>query len=151
MRDVPLLLRHRYALLMEISTLNARTVARYLLQFRRWMVPRLQSEELIGFIVEDRALGPVGSGCLWVAKDFPRLHNPSGVTPYVLSVFVEPVRRRRGVATRLLRELIRAGRATGGSRIRLHASPEGRRLYRNLGFERTWEMRLDLGHRRRPR
>lgn len=131
-------------MLMEISGVDGPTVDRYLARFRRWMSPRLRSKELVGLIVEDRAHRPLGSGCLWIAHDYPRLNNLGGVTPYILSVFVEPDRRRGGVATRLLRELIRKGRATGGARIRLHASAQGRQLYRNLGFERTWEMRLDL-------
>lgn len=129
---------------MEISGVDGSTVDRYLLRFRRWMTPRLRSGELVGFIVEDPTGESLGSGCLWVALEYPRLNNLTGITPYVLSVFVEPNHRREGVATRLLRELIREGRGTGGRRIQLHASDQGRRLYRELGFERTWEMRLDL-------
>ena len=34
-------------------------------------------------------------------------------------------------------------------RLMLHASEMGRKVYSKLGFKRTWEMRLDLGHKRR--
>jgi len=32
-------------------------------------------------------------------------------------------------------------------RLMLHASEMGRKVYSELGFKRTWEMRLDLAHK----
>jgi GNAT superfamily N-acetyltransferase len=143
-RDIPVLLRHRRAMLLEISDSTETAVDRYLRAFRRWMTPRLQTGELRGFVAEDSPGRALGSGCLWLAREYPRLGNPTGKTPYALSVFVEPGHRRQGVATRLLRVLVREGRRIGAERIRLHSSVQGRRLYQSLGFERTWEMRLLL-------
>jgi GNAT superfamily N-acetyltransferase len=69
--------------------------------------------------------------------------------PYLFSMFTEPRFRRKGVASRILKEAIRWSRKNGYGRILLHASKKGRRLYGENGFTRTWEMRLELDRRKR--
>jgi GNAT superfamily N-acetyltransferase len=63
---------------------------------------------------------------------------------YVFNVFTERPWRRRGVAERLMREVIEWARAHGIRRLTLHASDEGRLLYQKLGFMATNEMRREL-------
>jgi GNAT superfamily N-acetyltransferase len=60
----------------------------------------------------------------------------------IINVFTEPEWRRRGVAERLLRRIIEWARAEHVDRIILHASDEGRSLYKRLGFVVSNEMRL---------
>ena len=60
----------------------------------------------------------------------------------VLSVYVEPEWRRRGVGEALMRALLEALSARGIRRVVLHATDDGRRLYERLGFLPTNEMRL---------
>ena len=59
-------------------------------------------------------------------------------------MYTEPGFRGRGVGTQILRMAIKWAQSNGYSRIVLHASKAGRSLYLRQGFERTWEMRLDL-------
>lgn len=63
---------------------------------------------------------------------------------YVFNVFTERPWRRRGVAERLMREVIDWAGAHGIRRLTLHASAEGRLLYEKLGFAATNEMRCEL-------
>jgi ribosomal protein S18 acetylase RimI-like enzyme len=57
-----------------------------------------------------------------------------------------------GVATRVIHAAERAAVSAGADRIRLHAAPNARRLYRELGYVRGWEMRKRLLRpSRRPR
>jgi GNAT superfamily N-acetyltransferase len=60
----------------------------------------------------------------------------------IVDVFTEPEWRRRGVAALLLEEIIEWSRKEGLDRLVLHASEEGRALYKRLGFVPSNEMRF---------
>jgi GNAT superfamily N-acetyltransferase len=60
---------------------------------------------------------------------------------YIVNVYTEPEHRRRGLSRRLMEEVIAWCRANGMTRITLHASRAGRRMYEDLGFVTTNEMR----------
>jgi GNAT superfamily N-acetyltransferase len=62
----------------------------------------------------------------------------------ILNVYTYPEYRRRGVARRLMQEMIDWCRREGFERVSLHTSPDGRHLYESLGFEPSNEMRLLL-------
>ena len=55
---------------------------------------------------------------------------------------LEPEWRRQGIAEQLLTEIINWSKEQKLDRLVLHASEEGRRLYEQLGFVSTNEMRL---------
>jgi len=59
-------------------------------------------------------------------------------------MYTEPDFRRRGLATRIVREAVAWCRSAGFRSMRLHASRAGRRVYAKLGWERTWEYALRL-------
>ena len=59
----------------------------------------------------------------------------------VLNVYVASQYRRRGIARRLMEEILAWVPTTDVVQLVLHASDEGRRLYESLGFVPTNEMR----------
>jgi GNAT superfamily N-acetyltransferase len=59
----------------------------------------------------------------------------------ILNVYVEPRWRRRGLARRLMTEILGWADAAGVVRLVLHASADGRPLYETLGFIPSNEMR----------
>ncbi len=59
----------------------------------------------------------------------------------VMNVYTAPAWRRRGIARRLMEEIIAWAKTAGIVRLVLHASDEGRPLYTALGFVPTNEMR----------
>jgi ribosomal protein S18 acetylase RimI-like enzyme len=63
---------------------------------------------------------------------------------YILNVYVYPEHRRRGVARKLMHEMLEWCRAERFTAVALHASVDGRALYDELGFTPTNEMRLQL-------
>ncbi len=69
---------------------------------------------------------------MWLQQVQPRPHRASMVQPYLLSMYTEPDFRRRGVASMVVKEAIEWCR---------------KNKYSQLGFKRTWEMRLDLAHK----
>ena len=65
-----------------------------------------------------------------------------GSQALIINVFTEPDWRRKGLAERLLKEIIEWSREQKIDRLVLHASAGGRGLYERLGFVETNEMRL---------
>jgi GNAT superfamily N-acetyltransferase len=65
----------------------------------------------------------------------------TGQEGIVLNVYVEPDFRRRGLARRLMEEILAWVPGTNIVRLVLHASEDGRPLYLSLGFVPTNEMR----------
>jgi GNAT superfamily N-acetyltransferase len=59
----------------------------------------------------------------------------------VVNVYTEPAHRRRGLARLLMNEVIQWARDTRVESLVLHAAPDGRPLYDQLGFQSTNEMR----------
>ena len=71
------------------------------------------------------------------------------MTPYVMSMYTVPKYRGLGVATKIVKNAMSWTSRLGYSRLTLHASDDGRRVYKKLGFERSWEMRLELDTKRK--
>jgi GNAT superfamily N-acetyltransferase len=88
-----------------------------------------------------------GSGSLWFMPQEPRPGIPRGVIPYIMSMYTRPEHQRQGIATAVVRALVREARKSGAARVTLHAADQGKPVYERLGFEPTAEMRLWL---RRP-
>ena len=118
--------------------------------YRRWLRSRLLARTAVAVVAtyEGRV---VGSAVGWLRDDQPRPGAPMVRIPSVLSVYVEPELRGRGIASALTKWLLGWARSAGYPRVLLHASRFGRSVYRRLGFERTWEMRFGGSYGRLPR
>ena len=69
----------------------------------------------------------------------------AGLRGQILNMYTTPAWRRRGIASELVRLLIRHARDKQCGRITLHALPGARRIYEGLGFIGTdSEMKLEL-------
>lgn len=116
--------------------------------FRRWFRTEFARGSLVGFLVRDARHAAVASGLVWFHADHPRPRHPL-TSAYLLSIYTVPSFRGRGLASRIVRAAVAEARRRRVARVALHASTAGRSVYRRLGFERSWEMRLRL--RPRPR
>lgn len=147
--DLPRLVAHRRAMFFAIGGFSERDLAKADPVYRRWLRGRLRSgtAHALVAVVAGR---PVGSAVSWLREDQPRPGWPSLRVPYILSVYVDPAQRGRGIASRLTKELVDWAIARGYPRSILHASTFGRSLYRKLGFRRTWEMRFGGPYRSGP-
>jgi GNAT superfamily N-acetyltransferase len=142
--DWRVLIAHRHGMFAEIPGNSARRLSAHDAVYRRWILPRIRSGEVIELLVESRTGRVIASGGIWFRPEQPRPSLARPVVPYLFSMFTEPKFRRRGFARRIVREALRICRARGFRRVTLHAAPKGRPLYRAMGFERSWEMRIDL-------
>jgi GNAT superfamily N-acetyltransferase len=111
--------------------------------FVPWVIEKMRAGEYLGWfaVAEDGAIA-AGAG-LWLMDWPPHMIGP-GSRGNILNVYTEPGYRRQGLARRLTETAIDWCRAYGIGTVILHASEEGRELYRSLGFERTNEMRRSV-------
>ena len=142
-KDLDLLVRHRRSMWEAISDISVRDLDAADSVYRRWALVRLRSNRLAGFIVEVGGM-PVASGCVWLMQVQPRPRHKGTNAAYLLSMFTEPDHRGKGHATRIVRAAIRWAKSRGVPVLLLHASDFGEPVYRQLGFERTREMRRVL-------
>ncbi len=144
LRDIDILVRHRRAMWRALHIRKKILLDKADKEYAAWARARLRDSQLKAWIVKDNNGKIAGSGCLWLQSIQPRPGNPSKVQPYLLSMYTEPVFRRRGVASMIVEEAIGWSTKNGHNRLLLHASETGRKVCRKYGFKRTWEMRLRL-------
>lgn len=97
-----------------------------------------------GWLAVTPAGEAVASGGVVVDEHPPGPNNPSGRTAYIMNMYTLPAYRRRGLARRILLEILAWARAAGLTRAALHASEQARPLYYGLGFRPSNEMRASL-------
>jgi len=97
-----------------------------------------------GFLAVDDAGQVIGGGGIVISPWPSLLGQRQPRRAMILNVYVEPSHRRRGVARKLMKTMIEWCRVNGFITVALHASEEGRKLYEQLGFKPTNEMKLEL-------
>jgi len=141
--ELPILLEHRRLMWVDMGRLGRDAKDPSAKAFHGWMSRHLRKKDILAIVaVEGDRI--VASGCVWFQETQPRPHLPQTATPYLLSVYTEPDRRRLGLARRIVEALIAESRRRGYGRVSLHASDEGRPLYDSLGFKASPEMWLDF-------
>lgn len=148
--DAAVLARHRAEMFRDMGELPAECYAPLLAASQAHFVDALPAGRYHGWLAV-RAGRPeqvVAGAGLQLIERLPRPDAQGRVIAasegYVFNVFTERPWRRRGVAERVMREVIDWARAHGVRRLTLHASAEGRLLYQKLGFVATNEMRCEL-------
>ena len=144
LRDADVLVVHRRRMWEDIGGRTRKALDAADPVYRRWLIRETKAGRYLGFVAENAEGRVVASGCLWLQPGQPRPGDPRCVDPYLLSMYTEPAYRGKGLATRIAREAVRWCREHGHGRMTLHASKAGRGVYRGVGFERTWEMRIRM-------
>lgn len=149
-RDLETLVRHRRRMWEDIGEGGAAALDVADRAYRRWLRERFRSRRIVAFGLVTGEGITVSTGVLYLRPpDEPRPNPGQRSGPYLMSMYTEPPWRRQGLAERIVRACIDWSRREGKAVITLRAAPMGRGLYRRLGFERRWEMRLEL-HRPPP-
>jgi len=129
------------AMFEEVGIIHERDMApEWRVRLRRYMERRIREDDA-RFLVALDGDSIVGTAAAIVSDGYPFVVHEI-LRGYVFGVRVAPTHRRRGIARRLTEGSIAFLRARGCAKIRLHASPFGRRIYEGLGFRPTNEMEL---------
>ena len=142
--DVPELLRHRRGMFLDMGETDAAALDK----MEAGAGPLIARGLREGFFHAWLALTPerrvVGGGAVHLPLYPASTRELKERRPCILNVFVDAEFRRKGVARRLMEEMVGWCRTEGYASVYLHASEQGRPLYISMGFEPTNEMRLDL-------
>jgi GNAT superfamily N-acetyltransferase len=142
--DLDLVLHHRRRMFEDMGEGDAERLAQMVEVSRPLLERGLREGFYQGFFLEDeRGRVVAGAGVIRLEFQAPARH-PEPRRSWIVNVFTEPEHRRRGLARRLCEAIVAWGRESGLGSLYLHASDEGRPLYRSLGFVPTNEMRLDF-------
>ena len=141
--DLEVLVHQRHMMFEDMRHPTPEQQARADDAYRRW-APKMMKRGLLRCYLVVRGKDVVGGGSLWLRDVQPGPGQSVSRIPYLLSMYTEPPFRRRGVATMVVKEAMRWARDHGYPKATLHASSVGRKVYSKLGWERTWEMAVDL-------
>jgi GNAT superfamily N-acetyltransferase len=138
--DLDLHTRHRIGMFKDMAMADDAAVQRMSDRFRIWLLPRLVSGEVRGWVLEDYGVA-IGSALLWLREQLPVPVTELDLRGQVFNVFVEPAHRGHGHA-RLLMERVELDAVAWGLQIlELHASKDAEKLYQSMDYEPTSEMR----------
>ena len=144
LEDVTVIAAHRRLMFESMGALVAKDAPELEAASRRYLEAAVPAGEYLAWLAEWEGRVVAGAGAV-LRRLLPRPgHLDGGEEAYVLNVWVDEAHRGRGVATRLIREVIAWCASRGIRRVSLHASDAGRRVYERLGFTATNEMRRDV-------
>jgi len=150
--DVGLIAHHRAAMFLDMGSAVPAVVERLTSDTEAYLRQAIPSGEYLGWLAS-LASGPAdpvaGAGVqLRRVLPFPRrwpdgrVDVAHGLQGIVLNVYTEPAFRRRGLARRLMQKVLAWAREARIESLVLHAAPDGRAIYEQLGFSATNEMRF---------
>ena len=142
--DIPLILRHRRMMWWDMGRRDEEALDLADQAARDYFSEAIPSGMYRGFLAVDEAGQVIGGGGIVISPWPSILDQRQPKRAMILNVYVEPSYRRRGVARKLMETLLQWCRENGFVNVALHASEEGRKLYEQLGFKPTNEMKLDL-------
>lgn len=97
----------------------------------------------IGFVVElDRNILAYGG---MVIREIPGDFNRSSyLEADILNMYTIPAARRKGISTIILKQLLSEADSIGITKVALHTSKDGEKLYRSVGFKEPLFPYLEL-------
>ena len=133
MRDVPLLVTHRRSMWESIANAPQRAANGFDRVDSEWLRREMRRGRIAAFVAESHE-GAAGSVVTWIRDVGPSPENNEGKAPFLSTLFVDPGHRRRGVATRLLREAVKWCRAGGFPYVTGIPVGYAPKVLRRLGF-----------------
>ncbi|NLS95423.1 MAG: GNAT family N-acetyltransferase [Planctomycetaceae bacterium] len=100
---------------------------------RDYLLAALPRGEFVAWLAEEDSQ-IVATGGLVFQQKAPHAKNLSGREGFVLNMYTLPAWRGRGIATALMRTIVRHVGSQGIPCIRLHTSKDGVGIYTRLGF-----------------
>jgi GNAT superfamily N-acetyltransferase len=142
--DISIIVHHRKAMFTDRGLYDRALIEAMEPPFRVWAAESFRSGQYHGWLAVNTDGQVVGGAGLLLYDWIPSPLAPQPPRGYILNVYTEPGYRQRGIARRLVEEILEFCRAQELKIILLHASDQGRPIYEALGFAQTNEMRIRL-------
>jgi len=132
--EVELLTNYRLAYLTELQGEQSDEYQQKLRdELNAYFTEALAEKRFFAYLAELK--GEILSFGAMVIKKIPGdLNQSSYLEGDILNMFTIPVARRNGISAMILQRLINEARNRGISKISLHTSKDGEKLYRKFGF-----------------
>lgn len=103
----------------------------------------IPKNEFYGWVVE---VGSkiIGCGGFVIDKHPPSPLNGSGQIGYIMNIVIDPDFRGKGIATKLIDEIIKFAKSLEINVVSLHNTEMSVKIYEKLGFKDSNEMKLQL-------
>jgi GNAT superfamily N-acetyltransferase len=140
--EAGIVVSHRRAMFEEMREGSAEALDRMQETSLGFFARALADGTYAGWFAENEAGAVIAGGGVLLT---PWPSNPREVhlrRATVLNVYTEPAYRRQRIARGLMETMLEWCREQGFASVNLHASEFGRRLYEEMGFVPTNEMRL---------
>jgi len=132
--DIETMIQHRLTYLEELQ--GARNEG-YKLKLKKeltgYFSKNIENGNYIAVVaeLEGRALSYGGMIIKQIPGDF---NKPSYLEGEIMNMYTIPEARRKGISSLILKELLKISKEMGISKVALHTSKDGEKLYRKLGF-----------------
>jgi len=132
--EVELLTTYRMAYLSEMQGKRSVEYQQQLkTELNQYFIQALAENSVFAFLAEQD--GEALSFGAMVLKKIPGDFNQSSyLEGDILNMYTVPFARRKGISAMILQELINEARNRGVSKVALHTSKDGEKLYRKFGF-----------------
>ena len=131
------LARLRCASLVEMGLLAERNRASFERCASAEIFDLFTQERIVAWLLVENGV-PRGCACAIFWHRLPYLQG--SLHAEIAGVYVEPLMRRRGYATEMVREVLNAALARGTRKITLSPTEIGRSIYERLGFRERAQM-----------
>jgi GNAT superfamily N-acetyltransferase len=142
--DAEAIATHRRAMFYEMGYHDAAALDAMVTAFLPWLRQRLATAEYRAWLALEPDGAIVAGLGLWLMDWPPHMIGPGAPRGNILNVYTEPAFRRQGIARLLMNAALDWCRINRLRAVILHASPDGQKLYQDLGFKPTNEMRILL-------
>lgn len=135
LRDIPELVRMRIEFILKI---NNQTEAPF--EFEKelfdYFNENMKNDTFVGWLAyDDKALVGTSGICFYALP--PSFSNLTGKTAYIMNMYTIEEYRRQGIASVMFTKLLEEAQSRGHKKIYLHATEEGRPVYKKYGFKDT--------------
>lgn len=117
----------------DVSTLRATNLEYYRHAFQ-------EKSHIACFALYDGVKAGCGAVCL--QEEMPSPDNPTGLSAYLMNIYVRPSFRRLHIGSTIVEWLIKEARRNGVGKIYLETSDAGREMYRLLHFEKMKDLMI---------
>lgn len=144
--DVELLVKLRMEFLKEAGHVKDSTNVQELTQELQEYIKSYINNDLFFWVAEiDTVAVATGALSFWQKLPINAGKQNGSKIGYISNMYTIPECRRKGIASNIVKEIIKYGKSIGMLKIMLHALEDGKGVYKRLGFstnESFMEMKL---------
>ena len=138
--EAPILAEMRRRMFLDMGKPDNEKIRNVVRAFVPWIADAIRNERYIGWIVCAPNGDIVSNAGMLLIEWPPNTRDLNLVRGYIMNVWTHPDHRRRGLARRLMAEILTEARRRKIKVTALHASDDGRALYEQLGYRQSREM-----------